>query len=414
MTFDSKAAREECDDMGDYCPNTDLPCNILDGLKAARDEIGRLRKENAETGTLQDRHNAIINQQAKRIAEFEEHERQTHEILSGILGKDTSLEEGARRAMRHIAEQDVVLSQAQRVIIELQKVDARLREHIAELEGNLMIAGKRSQQTFEKFTQQKEYIAKQRAALKKLGRKYHELKRTCDRYKKVIELYEPGYLAERSAMAEIKSLEKKNKNLEAALVEERILRNGQDTANRMADAIARQQTSRRGEAMRDDFYFGRESPNWTTPEAIKFVKSLIEKSPLDDMKEFRDEWHDPALREEIDRRIIWHVEEMLAHIDAQAAQIETLQEILMNGPCERHSGKNTPPLHEFIELLQGKCILCMVEQIADLKDIAIKERAIVLDECGAPQDIENVLTGSIDELKMTAKRQLEAEYEAMK
>lgn len=49
------------------------------------------------------------------------------------------------------------------------------------------------------------------------------------------------------------------------------------------------------------------------------------------------------------------------------------------------------------------------EQIAALKEIAIAERAIVLDEFGKPQDINSIWADK-EELMTLARKQLEAEY----
>lgn len=69
---------------------------------------------------------------------------------------------------------------------------------------------------------------------------------------------------------------------------------------------------------------------------------------------------------------------LLAHIDEQATQITTMQEnfteFMMNGPCDKHSGDNTPPLPEFLKKIDGKCMLCMIEQIATLKAALIADR----------------------------------------
>jgi len=98
--------------------------------------------------------------------------------------------------------------------------------------------------------------------------------------------------------------------------------------------------------MNDDIIHN-EPPAWQSPEAVAFVESLAkEKSLTDDMKDFRDMWHDPTLREEIDRRIIWPVENLLAHIDQQQATIETLKAALIDrdwqllDECNGECGKN--------------------------------------------------------------------------
>ncbi len=45
---------------------------------------------------------AHIDEQAKQIDVFQEHENQTHEIMGRILGKDDSLEQNATRAIQRI------------------------------------------------------------------------------------------------------------------------------------------------------------------------------------------------------------------------------------------------------------------------------------------------------------------------
>lgn len=70
---------------------------------------------------------------------------------------------------------------------------------------------------------------------------------------------------------------------------------------------------------------------------------------------------------------------MLEHIDEQAIQITTMQEnfteFMMNGPCDKHSGDNTPPLPEFLKKIDGKCMLCMIKQLATLKVSLIDDRS---------------------------------------
>lgn len=79
-------------------------------------EIERLRAENAnqkqgisnlQTALVMRDHR--IAEQAKLLEEFEDHERQTHEILGAILGTDDSLEECAKRATKRIEELEAAL-----------------------------------------------------------------------------------------------------------------------------------------------------------------------------------------------------------------------------------------------------------------------------------------------------------------
>jgi len=65
--FDLKNAREDLDTKGS-CQETDEICGILETHRAALDEIERLL---VESETLTQRHNHIINKQAKRIEELE-------------------------------------------------------------------------------------------------------------------------------------------------------------------------------------------------------------------------------------------------------------------------------------------------------------------------------------------------------
>jgi len=56
---------------------------------------------------------------AKRLAEFEDHECQTHEILGAILGTDDSLEECAKRAMKRIQALETALIEERKKYLKL-------------------------------------------------------------------------------------------------------------------------------------------------------------------------------------------------------------------------------------------------------------------------------------------------------
>lgn len=39
----------------------------------------------------------------------------------------------------------------------------------------------------------------------------------------------------------------------------------------------------------------------------------------------------------------------------------------MSGPCEKHSGENTPPLGEFMAMIKDRCFFCLIEENRDLR-----------------------------------------------
>jgi len=59
-----------------------------------------------------------------------------------------------------------------------------------------------------------------------------------------------------------------------------------------------------------------------------------------------------------------------------ATQRENFIRLMMSGPCEKHSGENTPPLGEFMAMIKDRCFFCLIEENRDLRKAVIKERAV--------------------------------------
>jgi len=100
----------ECADCRDFSKRLD----------SADAEIGRLKRLQIVTVDAEDRAAcasalAEIKQLRTKLAEFEQHERQTHETLGAILGTDTSLEAGAKR----LFEQKALLLSACKIVAEM-------------------------------------------------------------------------------------------------------------------------------------------------------------------------------------------------------------------------------------------------------------------------------------------------------
>lgn len=164
--------------------------------RAALDEIERLQKQSMRDciSCRSEAYREGQEAQAKRIAEYHEHERQTHEILGAILGTDTSLEDAAKRAMKRIAELDSenamhrttieafkaqIIENSERMA-ELENpanVLYRLEKNLGEINADPLVveAGKRIVELEEASAFEcrdlYETIAKQRAALKILGKR---------------------------------------------------------------------------------------------------------------------------------------------------------------------------------------------------------------------------------------------------
>ena len=43
--------------------------------------------------------------------------------------------------------------------------------------------------------------------------------------------------------------------------------------------------------------------------------------------------------------------------------------VALGDPCEKHSGDNTPPFDEFFRMTHGYCLLCLIEENQNLKQI---------------------------------------------
>lgn len=58
-------------------------------------------------------------------------------------------------------------------------------------------------------------------------------------------------------------------------------------------------------------------------------------------------------------------------------QSENFIRFMMGGPCDKHSGENTPQIDDFLDLIRGKCMLCLIEENKQLKEqIVVYKRSI--------------------------------------
>ena len=110
---------------------------------------------------------AHIDFQAEQIASLEEHERQTHEILGGILGRDTSLEAGARWAMEQIAAKDNRIQQLRKTLENLRRYGLDRDAEICILKTEVCAAQKNIKRRDDDIAGLMEELAKwQRIAIK--------------------------------------------------------------------------------------------------------------------------------------------------------------------------------------------------------------------------------------------------------